>query len=126
MKKIFAVIGLILHIVSYVLAVNSLLIVQGYKEVKMLNDFHFWVYAIAIAGVAILFYFGDALLALITSRKAINIIKMILVIAAVPMWIEFGGAPYTTELIVWNVFFAVMFIFELVTLFIKWKKPEKE
>ena len=119
MKKTIGVIGLSLHIISYALFIIAIITAGDYS-------ISLWYFSVLVAGLAIVFYLIDAIKASSISSKAIIKIKLILADLALPVLIFCGTSIYFVPFIIWNVLFAVLFIIEIITLFIKLEKPEKE
>lgn len=118
MKKILTIIGLLLHIIYYVFAILSLGDYE-YSGYGHGTAFAYWVYAMAISILIIIIYIAESIISLINSQRTFNIIKLIVVIALVPLVYYVGGTADTVCSIIWNIYFTVVFILEIISLFIK-------
>ncbi|MBQ6552459.1 MAG: hypothetical protein IJL83_02450 [Clostridia bacterium] len=122
-NKFLLWIGLILHLVYYALTVTALLTYGDHSDYGLGTSGGLWIYAIIVAIPVILNYLTEGVLAVIRRRSAFNVIKLILVVALVPLWIFCGNAGGIVEFIIWNAVFLAAFVIEIISLF---KTPAPE
>ena len=72
-----------------------------------------------VAVIVIAVYFSEAMYSVITHVCAFNVLKLLLVLAAVPLWVYIGCAVGVRNSIIWNTFFAILFGLEILSLFVK-------
>ena len=118
MNKILTVVGLIFHIIYYMLAILSLGEYEyiGYGVGKA---FRFWIYAMLISLIIITVYLTDGIIAFVKNRKLFNILKLIFIIVTVPFYIFVGCSTGIANSIIWNIYFAIVFIIQIISLFVK-------
>ncbi len=109
--------GLALQILYDILAALSL----GdytYNGFGVGTAFALWTWAMLVASVCVLLYSVDAVLDWQTDKNKFHTAKLFAVLSAVPLLIFVGMTADPACQIVWNVFFAALFLFEIVCLFI--------
>ena len=117
-KKLVTFIGLAAHVLYYVLALLSLGDYE-YSGHGMGRAFGYWILAMLVAVIVIAVYFSEAMYSVITHVCAFNVLKLLLVLAAVPLWVYIGCAVGVRNSIIWNTFFAILFGLEILSLFVK-------
>lgn len=122
-NKLLLWIGLILHLVYYALTVTALVYYGDYSGYGLGTSGGLWIYAIIVAIPVILNYFAEGVLSVTRRISAFNIIKLVLVVALVPLWIFCGSAGGIVEFIIWNAVFLAAFVIEIISLF---KTPAPE
>lgn len=112
MKKAITVTGLSFHFVYYILMILSIVTYEDGDA-----SFGFWVYAVISALIIAGIYLAESIVA-VTKRRSVGIItKLVLVALLYPVCIIFGGAVDIASWVIWNVYFAAVFIIQVVSLF---------
>ncbi|MBO4216983.1 MAG: hypothetical protein J5940_03475 [Clostridia bacterium] len=123
-SKTFNTMGLVVHIVYFVLAIISLCCYYTQSppaEGGLPLAFRWWFWSTIVAAVCIFFYLIGAVSGIIAKRDTLEKIKLVIVVGAIPMW-GFGVGHF----VVWNVFFVILFAVELIPLIIEFKKKNRK
>ena len=118
MKKALTIFGLILHIAYYIFAVLSLGDYE-YKGYGVGKAFTFWLFAMIISLHCIFIYLINAIVCIVMSRKMFNILKLTLILCAFPLCVFVGCAAGVANSIIWNIYFAIIFVIQIISLFVK-------
>ncbi len=121
-NKFLLWIGLLLHLVYYMLIAMYLYNYFSYLGTPR-YDYAYWIYAVIIAVPIVLNYLAEGILSVTRRISVFNIIKLVLVVALVPLWIFCGSAGGIVEFIIWNAVFLAAFIIGIISLF---KTPAPE
>ncbi|MBO7519223.1 MAG: hypothetical protein J6T73_00450, partial [Clostridia bacterium] len=117
-KKTLVIIGLSFHIVYYIFAILSLGN-YGYTGTGNSPNFQFWIYAMIISLPCVILYTIDAVKSLVKQRTPFIFARSFYIFSAIPLLVFIGATLGVTESIIWNIYFGVLFILELVSLFLK-------
>ena len=123
-SKAFNIIGVVVHIVYFVLAIISLCCYYTQSppaEGGLPLSFSWWFWSTMVAAACIFCYLIGAVSGFIAKRDTLEKIKLVIVVGAIPMW-GFGVGYF----VVWNVFFAILFAVELIPLIIEFKKNNRK
>jgi len=110
--------GLIFHIIYYVFAILSLGDYE-YAGHGMGQAFKFWIYSLLIALIVIVIYLPDGIMAFTENRKLFNTLKFTFIVVTVPLWIFVGCGTGVANLTIWNIYFTLVFVIQIVSLFVK-------
>ena len=109
--------GLILHLTYYALVITAWAYYGDYSGYGLGRSGGLWIYAVIVAIPVILNYLAEGILAVRQRRSVFNIIKLMLVVALVPLWIFCGQVGGIAEFIIWNTVFMAVFVIEIISLF---------
>lgn len=123
--KAFGVMGLLTHLVYCVLTIIELYFYFSGSEEGIRRSGAVWTFAVIIVPICLFFYLISVTFGIMTEEKMIYIVKLILVLAAIPMYIFIGGASGVADFIIWNVFFLILFVVHLVPLIIEFKQKRR-
>ena len=112
MNKLPSSIGLLIHIVYYILSILSLF----YTGIK---SFDYWLHAIVLAIPITILYLFESIKAFKNNKNIFNTVKLIVIIISVPLFIFVGGTDATICSIIWNIYFFIIFVIEIISLFAK-------
>lgn len=109
--KIPAMIALLISLVSFVWYVLFLL--------DLVHD-ETWLLSVLTAMFSIPFFFVDAIISFVRAVKKIdskfNFILAVVLIGAIPMIVIFGGDGKDFFNVIWNVYYLVMFVLEVISI----------
>lgn len=117
-KMLPAIIGMILNLFSFALVIGAYVVESN--EVPPATgislSFSMWVFSFLTAFVSIFLYLIDLYTSFryLKSRKILLILKIILVFGAIPMVTVIGGRLGIC-IWIWNIYYAVVFIVELLS-----------
>ncbi len=123
MRKVLTMVGLVLHIIYYIFAILSLGNYE-YAGYGVGKAFAFWIYATIISLPCLSIYLIDAIKSILTNKKIFNILKLVIIVLAVPLWRTLGGSGNVVCLIIWNIYFAIVFFIQIMSLFVKCDKNQ--
>ena len=81
--------------------------------------FTFWLFAMIISLHCIFIYLINAIVCIVMSRKMFNILKLTLILCAFPLCVFVGCAAGVVNSIIWNIYFAIIFVIQIISLFVK-------
>ncbi len=118
MKKVLTIIGLALHLIYYVFAILSLGDYEyiGYGVGKA---FAFWIYAMLISLIVIGVYLADGIVSFVKRRRTFELLKLILIALSFPVCVCVGCSAGVANSIIWNIYFAIVFVMQITSLFVK-------
>ena len=114
-KKHLTFIGLGLNLSSFVLVILSAGNYPDNGEAYG-QDMRFWIYSVIIALLCVCIYFTEALWSFLGERNTYSTVKLIAVTVALLLLLLVGATLDIMCIIIWNVCFVALFIFELVLL----------
>ncbi len=118
-EKSFLIAGLVTHLTSYgflAYATYAAIAIPPAEEI-MHPAFAAWVFSAIVALLCIPFYFFDAFIALKRNFSLFSVIKFPIALAIGPMAVNFAGSADDLHGIIWNVYFAVLLVIEIISLF---------
>lgn len=116
-KRIPVIICLSFQVIYYILAISSL---RDYEYVRGVGiGFKLWICAMLFALVSLLAHCTLIVDELLSHKSAFSVIKLILVIVGFPLYFLVGITSGVRNSIIWNVYFTIVFVFQLFSLFIR-------
>lgn len=131
-SKTFSIIGLIIHAFYYIFTMIGLICYfaettgSAPSEYGVQRSGAYWIFTMLIAAAALFFYLISVTFGIVTEKKLIYFVKLILVIAAIPLYIFVGAASGVSNFIIWNVFFLIIFIVHLIPVITYFKNRTKQ
>ena len=119
LSKIYAMIGMLVTVVSFVLLISAFVIsaTEAPVEHGVSRSFAIWVFSVITALFSLLFYFIDAILSIIKASMKIdpvfNAVLAAMLLGAIPMAVFVGGG-LGINIYIWNTYYLAVFIMELV------------
>ena len=125
--KIYAIIGMAVSFVSFVLAIVALILsLTEPPSDGMGKAFAYWVFSFIVAVISLLFYMGDAgrCLEKLFDKQAgvLDILLLVSIIGSIPMLL-FVGDRYPLP---WNLYYMMVFVLESISIIKLWKSTITE
>ena len=119
--KIYAMIAMLISLLSFVLLVTAFIVSinEVPPEKGVSRSFAFWVFAVIVSMISLLFYTIDAIYSVVKIFMKINpicnIILSVILIGAIPMVIFVGGG-LGINIYIWFSYYLLMFVLEIVSI----------
>lgn len=117
--KLYSFIGLILQLCHFILLIFSCFD-YGYSGEGMGLGFQLWFYSLIPAFLCVFFYLASAIIDNMEKRTKASLAMLAFSISAIVLLFSIGVSGNIYHIIIWNIFFAALFVAEL--FFVKNKK----
>ena len=119
--KIYAMFAMLISLLSFVLLVTAFIVSinEVPPEMGVSRSFAFWVFAVIVSMISLLFYAVDVIYSVVKIFVKINpifnFILAVILIGAIPMVIFVGGG-LGINIYIWFSYYLLMFVLEIVSI----------